>query len=55
MEDNEGLSLNEKMKGFKWMGSKNEEMKEKGKNVIFEYEEEIGLMCGKEVMEKDGI
>ena len=37
------------------MGNKAYELAKNGKDVCFAYEEAIGFMCGKTVLDKDGI
>ena len=37
------------------MGNKACELLEQGKDVCFAYEEAIGFMCGKTVLDKDGV
>lgn len=51
----EGFNFIETLTGFKWMGNKAHELMEKGKTVLFAFEEAIGYMCGTAVLDKDGI
>ena len=44
------------MSGFKWIGSRAEELnREEGYFALFGYEEAIGFSCGNVVFDKDGI
>jgi phosphomannomutase len=46
----------ETLTGFKWIGSRAQQMaKEEGYNSLFCYEEAIGFCCGSVVYDKDGI
>lgn len=52
----EGLSFEETLTGFKWMGNRADELIHKeNKEVIFAFEEAIGFMCGSGVLDKDGV
>ena len=59
MSKTEGFNWLETLTGFKWMGNKAHELIvkviERGKTVLFAYEEAIGFMCGTTVLDKDGI
>lgn len=37
------------------MGTRAAELTEKGKEVLFAFEESIGFMCGTGVLDKDGV
>ena len=51
----EGLHFEDTLTGFKWMGSRSEQLVEEGKTVLFAFEEAIGYMCGTRVFDKDGV
>ncbi|XP_055712010.1 phosphopentomutase [Phlebotomus papatasi] len=51
----EGLHFIETLTGFKWMGNKSVELIEKGKTVLFAFEEAIGFMFSPTVLDKDGV
>lgn len=51
----EGFNFEETLTGFKWMGNRALELIEKGKTVLFAFEEAIGFMCGCSVVDKDGV
>ena len=51
----EGFQVAETLTGFKWLGNKAVDLMNKGKQVIFCYEEAIGFMYGMQVLDKDGI
>lgn len=51
----EGFNFIETLTGFKWMGNKAYDLIEKGKTVLFAYEEAIGFMIGTSILDKDGI
>eukprot|EP00094_Tigriopus_californicus_P008514 TCALIF_08206-PA protein Name:"Similar to PGM2 Phosphoglucomutase-2 (Homo sapiens)" AED:0.04 eAED:0.04 QI:1733/0.87/0.77/1/0.87/0.88/9/0/593 len=59
----EGLSFEETLTGFKWMGNRADEIEKENpnlseserKHVLLAYEEAIGFMCGTAVLDKDGI
>ncbi|XP_047126037.1 phosphopentomutase isoform X1 [Hydra vulgaris] len=55
MGEIEGFQFEETLTGFKWMGNKTTELHEKGKTVLFAFEEAIGYMFGTQVLDKDGI
>ena len=47
--------LQETLTGFKWLGNRAHELRERGEEVLFAFEEAIGYMCGCVVLDKDGI
>uniref|UniRef100_A0A8C4NAV2 Phosphoglucomutase 2 n=1 Tax=Eptatretus burgeri TaxID=7764 RepID=A0A8C4NAV2_EPTBU len=51
----EGFKFEETLTGFKWMGNRAHELMDKGKIVLFAFEEAIGFMCGTTVLDKDGV
>jgi len=51
----EGFYFEDTLTGFKWIGSRAEELHREGKFALFGYEEAIGFMCGNVVFDKDGI
>ena len=51
----EGLHFEDTLTGFKWMGSRSEQLVKEGKTVLFAFEEAIGYMCGTRVFDKDGV
>ncbi|GAX24629.1 phosphoglucomutase / phosphopentomutase [Fistulifera solaris] len=52
----EGFKFEETLTGFKWIGSRAQELQEKeGYRSLFAYEEAIGYCCGGIVFDKDGI
>uniref|UniRef100_A0A0K8SUW0 Phosphoglucomutase-2 n=2 Tax=Lygus hesperus TaxID=30085 RepID=A0A0K8SUW0_LYGHE len=51
----EGLSFEETLTGFKWMGNRAHQLRSSGKQVIFAFEEAIGFMCRDTVLDKDGV
>jgi phosphoglucomutase / phosphopentomutase len=51
----EGFSCEDTLTGFKWMGNRAYELLKENKHVLFSFEEAIGLMCGTNVLDKDGI
>lgn len=51
----EGLNFVETLTGFKWMGNKTAELRERGKTVLFAFEEAIGFCIGDLVKDKDGV
>lgn len=52
----EGFKFDETLTGFKWIGSRAQELQEQeGYKSIFAYEEAIGFSCGGIVFDKDGI
>lgn len=55
MAARDGLSFEETLTGFKWMGSRAEQLRREGKRVIFAFEEAIGFMIGERVFDKDGV
>lgn len=54
MADKEGFHYEDTLTGFKWIGNRAQELKSKGFNVPFGYEEAIGYMFSL-VEDKDGI
>lgn len=51
----EGLSYEETLPGFKWIGNRIHELQKSGHKVLFSFEESIGFLCGAAVPEKDGV
>lgn len=51
----EGFHFEDTLTGFKWIGSRMEELHREGKFALFGYEEAIGFSCGNVVFDKDGI
>ena len=51
----EGFHFEDTLTGFKWIGSRAEELSREGKLALFGYEEAIGFCCGDVVFDKDGI
>ncbi|CAB1429638.1 unnamed protein product [Pleuronectes platessa] len=51
----EGFHFEETLTGFKWMGNRARELLDKGKSVVFAFEEAIGYMCSPCVLDKDGV
>lgn len=51
----EGFHFEDTLTGFKWIGSRCEELNREGKFALFGYEEAIGFCCGNVVFDKDGI
>jgi phosphoglucomutase/phosphopentomutase len=51
----DGFHYEERLTGFKWLGNGAIELRTKGYNVPFAYEEAIGFMCGDVVPDKDGV
>jgi phosphomannomutase len=52
----EGFYFEDTLTGFKWIGSRAEELNRvEGYFAIFGYEEAIGFCCGNVVFDKDGI
>ncbi|CAB0000970.1 unnamed protein product, partial [Nesidiocoris tenuis] len=51
----EGLSFEETLTGFKWMGNRAHALRNSGKQVLFAFEEAIGFMCRDTVLDKDGV
>lgn len=51
----EGMHHEETLTGFKWMGNRTEQLAKEGIEVIFAYEEAIGFMFGRNVLDKDGV
>ncbi|CAG8458637.1 2851_t:CDS:10 [Acaulospora morrowiae] len=55
MAKSEGFYFEETLTGFKWLGNAAMELKKKGYDALFAYEEAIGFMIGDVVTDKDGI
>jgi phosphoglucomutase/phosphopentomutase len=53
--EKEGLSCEDTLTGFKWMGNRAHSLLQDNKKVIFAFEEAIGFMCGTNVLDKDGV
>ncbi|KAM9819097.1 phosphoglucomutase-2 [Syngnathus typhle] len=51
----EGFHFEETLTGFKWMGNRARELLDRGKTVLFAFEEAIGYMCSPSVLDKDGV
>jgi phosphomannomutase len=51
----EGFTFEETLTGFKWMGSRTEELRAAGGTLLFSYEEAIGFCIGDVVKDKDGV
>ncbi|CAB9529585.1 Glucose 1,6-bisphosphate synthase [Seminavis robusta] len=51
----EGFYFEDTLTGFKWIGSRAEELNREGYFALFGYEEAIGFSCGNVVFDKDGI
>jgi phosphoglucomutase/phosphopentomutase len=52
----EGLRFEETLTGFKWMGNKTDELRNRdGKTVLLSFEEAIGFCIGDLVKDKDGV
>ncbi|KAM9320681.1 glucose 1,6-bisphosphate synthase [Gastrophryne carolinensis] len=51
----EGFQYEDTLPGFKWIGNKVKDLMDKGKTVLFAFEESIGYMCGTGVLDKDGV
>lgn len=51
----EGFNFEETLTGFKWMGNRSVELMEKGKGILFAFEEAIGFMFSPAVLDKDGV
>jgi phosphomannomutase len=51
----EGFAFEETLTGFKWLGSRSDELRRAGAPVIFSYEEAIGFCVGDVVKDKDGV
>lgn len=51
----DGFNFEETLTGFKWMGNRSVELMEKGKGILFAYEEAIGFMFSSAVLDKDGV
>ena len=55
MSEVEGFHYEETLTGFKWLGSRADELKKEGKEIVFAFEESIGYMIGDLCWDKDGI
>jgi len=55
MAEVEGFHYEETLTGFKWLGSRADQLKKEGKHIIFAFEESIGYMIGDLCWDKDGI
>ena len=53
--DVEGFHFEDTLTGFKWIGSRLLQLREKGYRSLFGYEEAIGFCCGDVVADKDGL
>ncbi|XP_068120744.1 glucose 1,6-bisphosphate synthase [Hyperolius riggenbachi] len=51
----EGFHYEDTLPGFKWIGNRAKDLSDKGKTVLFAFEESIGYMCGTAVLDKDGV
>uniref|UniRef100_A0A3P9IVC1 Phosphoglucomutase 2 n=1 Tax=Oryzias latipes TaxID=8090 RepID=A0A3P9IVC1_ORYLA len=51
----EGFHFEETLTGFKWMGNRAKDLIDQGNTVLFAFEEAIGYMCCKSVLDKDGV
>eukprot|EP01132_Coremiostelium_polycephalum_P007945 gene7945-9775_t len=51
----EGFTYEEVLTGFKWVGNAAQNLIEKGKHLLFAYEEAIGFMYGDVSLDKDGV
>ncbi|XP_019732228.1 phosphopentomutase [Hippocampus comes] len=51
----EGFHFEETLTGFKWMGNRARDLLDRGKTVLFAFEEAIGYMCSASVLDKDGV
>ncbi|KAG7458701.1 hypothetical protein MATL_G00223390 [Megalops atlanticus] len=51
----EGFHFEETLTGFKWMGNRAKQLLDRGKTVLFAFEEAIGYMCCPAVLDKDGV
>ena len=51
----EGFHFEDTLTGFKWIGSRAEELNREGYFALFGYEEALGFSCGNVVFDKDGI
>lgn len=51
----EGFHFEETLTGFKWMGNRARDLLDRGKSVLFAFEEAIGYMCSPSVLDKDGV
>lgn len=55
MAEDENITFEETLTGFKWLGNRTLQLRYQGKDVIFAYEEAIGFMVGDFVADKDGV
>jgi phosphoglucomutase/phosphoglucomutase/phosphopentomutase len=51
----EGFHFEDTLTGFKWIGSRANELRQEGYRSLFAYEEAIGFCCGEVVSDKDGL
>lgn len=51
----EGFRFEETLTGFKWIGSRSNNLRDEGYNVLLGYEEAIGYCCGDVTSDKDGL
>jgi len=51
----EGFHFEDTLTGFKWIGSRANELRQVGYRTLFAYEEAIGFCCGEVVSDKDGL
>lgn len=51
----EGFWFEDTLTGFKWIGSRGQELSKQGYRHLFGYEEAIGFCCGDVIFDKDGI
>lgn len=55
ISEKEGFHFEDTLTGFKWIGSRANELRQKGYKTIFAYEEAIGFCCGDVISDKDGL
>jgi len=54
--EKEGFQFHETLTGFKWIGNKAYDLRQKGVHVLFGFEEAIGFMLGhSDCLDKDGV
>uniref|UniRef100_H3D0W1 Phosphoglucomutase 2-like 1 n=1 Tax=Tetraodon nigroviridis TaxID=99883 RepID=H3D0W1_TETNG len=51
----EGFNFEETLPGFKWIGTRIQELTQAGRTVLFSFEESIGFLCGSCLLDKDGV
>mmetsp|Transcript_63040 Transcript_63040/g.153594 ORF Transcript_63040/g.153594 Transcript_63040/m.153594 type:complete len:645 (+) Transcript_63040:195-2129(+) len=51
----EGFRVEETLTGFKWIGSRSDQLTTEGYRNLFGYEEAIGFACGDVIFDKDGV